>query len=71
MGRSARTHESMIKAILFAVLFVIVGGVAFALLAPLIFRGGDFRKIGAAAFPIILLVGGGAGLAFGWRRSKK
>ena len=61
----------MIKAVLFALLFVVVGAVAFALLAPLIFHGGDFRKIGAAAFPIILIVGGGAGFAFGWRRSKK
>jgi len=61
----------MIKAILFAVLFVVVGAVAFALLAPLLFRGGDFRKIGTAAFPVILLVCGGAGFFFGLRRSKK
>jgi hypothetical protein len=50
---------------------VVVGAVAFALLAPLIFHGGDFRKIGAAALPIILVVAGGTGFAFGWRRSKK
>jgi len=61
----------MIKAIVFAVLFVVVGAVAFALLAPLLFRGGDFRKIGAAAVPVILLVCGGAGFFFGLRRSKK
>jgi len=56
---------------LFALLFVVVGAVAFALLAPLIFHGGDFQKIEATAFPIILIVGGGTGFAFGWRRRKK
>ena len=61
----------MIKAILFALLFVVVGGVAFALLAPLLFHGADFRKLGQAAFPVILLVCGGAGFVFGLRRSKK
>jgi hypothetical protein len=61
----------MLKAILFAVVFVIVGAVAFALLAPLLFQGADFRKLGAAAFPVILLVCGGAGFFFGLRRSKK
>jgi hypothetical protein len=61
----------MIKAILFALLFVVVGLVVVPLLAPLIFHGGDMRKIGAASFPIILVVGGVAGFAFGWRRNKK
>jgi len=47
-------------------------GIAFALLAPLISpRGTDFRKQGAAAFPIIILICGGFGFAFGWRRRKK
>jgi hypothetical protein len=61
----------MIKAILFALLFVVVGAVAFGLFAPLLFRGADHRKLGAAAFPVILLVCGGAGLVFGLRRNKK
>ncbi len=61
----------MIKAILFALLFIIIGAVAFSLLAPLIFPGHDMRKLGAAAFPIILLVGGGTGFFVGWHRSKK
>ncbi len=62
----------MIKALLFAVLFTVVGAIAFALLAPLISpRGTDFRKQGAAAFPIIILMCGGFGFVFGWRRRKK
>jgi len=62
----------MIKALLFAILFIVVGAVAFALLAPLISpRGTDFRKQGAAAFPIIILMCGGFGFVFGWRRRKK
>jgi hypothetical protein len=61
----------MIKAILFALLFVVVGAVAFALLAPLIFHGSNFRTLGQAAFPIIVLACGTAGFLFGWRRNKK
>jgi hypothetical protein len=61
----------MIKAIVFAILFVVVGAVAFALLAPLLFHGADFRKLGQTAFPVILLVCGTTGFIFGWRRSKK
>ena len=61
----------MTKAILFALLFVVVGAVTFALLAPLLFRGADFRKLGAVSFPVILVVCGGAGFAFGLSRSKK
>jgi hypothetical protein len=61
----------MLKGLLFAVLFVIVGAVVFAFLAPLLFGGGDFRKIGAAAFPVILLVCGGLGFFVGLRRARK
>jgi hypothetical protein len=61
----------MIKSILFALLFAAVGAVAFALLAPLLFQGADLRKLGAAAFPVIVLVCGGAGFVFGLRRGKK
>ncbi len=61
----------MLKAILFAVLFVVIGAVAFGLLAPLLFQGADFRKLGAAAFPVILFVCGGAGFFFGLSRGKK
>jgi high-affinity K+ transport system ATPase subunit B len=60
----------MIKGIAFALLFIVIGAVVFALLAPLAFRGADFKKLGAAAFPVILLVCGGAGFFFGLRRSK-
>jgi hypothetical protein len=61
----------MIKAILFALLFVVTGTVAFSLLAPLLFRGADLRKLGSVAFPVILVVCGGVGFFFGLRRSKK
>lgn len=59
----------MLRAILFAVLFIIIGGVAFALVAPLIFRG-DLQKVGATAFPFIILICGGTGFALGRRRGR-
>lgn len=59
------------QAILFAVLFIVVGLVVFSFVAPLLFRGGNMQQIGAAAFPIIFLVCGIAGLVFGWRRRTK
>lgn len=58
----------MLRAFGFAILFAVVGLIAFALIAPLILRGGNMRGIGAAAFPIILLVGGGIGFVIGLRR---
>jgi hypothetical protein len=61
----------MIKAILFAILFALIGLVAFALLAPLLFHGADFRKLGAVSAPFIVLVFGLVGFIFGWRRYKK
>ncbi len=62
----------MIKAFLFALLFVVIGAVVFAFLAPLLFHGADTnRRIGAAMFPWIVLVCGAGGFAFGWRRRKK
>lgn len=60
----------MVRAIGFAVLFSIVGLVAFALIAPLVSPDGDLRQIGAAAFPIIVLVSGGIGFAIGLRRTR-
>ncbi|MGA2280442.1 MAG: hypothetical protein ABSG80_09090 [Verrucomicrobiota bacterium] len=60
----------MIKAFLFAVLFVIVGLVSFALLAPLVLSGNS-RKIGAMAAPVIVIVCGAAGFWFGLSRKKK
>jgi hypothetical protein len=61
----------MARAIGFAVLFAVVGLVAFALLAPLTFPGGDLSRIGTTAFPVIVLVGGGIGLAIGLRSSRR
>lgn len=58
------------KPVLFAVLFVIVGLVGFALLAPLVFSG-NFIKIGALAAPVIVIVCGAAGFWFGLSRKKK
>jgi hypothetical protein len=60
----------MLKAFLFAVIFVIVGLVGFAFLAPLVFSG-DPRKIGAMAAPVIVIVCGAVGFWFGLSRKKK
>jgi hypothetical protein len=68
----SRWETRMIRALLFAVLFVIVGGIVFALTAPLIFNGADLEKRGAAAFPFIALIGGAAGFVFGlWLNKRK
>jgi hypothetical protein len=60
----------MKQAILWAVIFAVVVLVVFPFIAPLIFRGESMRQSGALAFPILLLLGGGAGFAFGLRRSR-
>jgi hypothetical protein len=60
----------MLKAILFAILFIIVGLVSFALLAPLIFSG-DFRKTGATTGPVIVIMCGVLGFWFGLSRKPK
>ena len=61
----------MIKAILFAFLFILVGSVLFALLAPLPFHGADFRKLGQTSTPFIFIVFGSLGFVLGWRIRKK
>jgi hypothetical protein len=61
----------MIKALLFAFVFLVVGLVVWSVLAPLLFRGADFEKLGAMAFPVILLVCGGMGFFYGLRRGKR
>jgi uncharacterized membrane protein len=61
----------MLKAILFAIAFVLLGLVAFALIAPLILGDADLRKAGAVAFPFIVVVCGAAGFAVGIRHNKK
>src|SRR5713101_5205680 len=66
------TSRSMIKGILFALVFAIVGSALFGLIAPLVFpTGTNFRELGEAIFPECALVCGAVGFVFGWRRSKK
>ncbi len=60
----------MIRPILFALLFVFIGYLVFALVAPLIFPAADLRKVGRVAGRVILVVGGVAGFAFGSNRRK-
>jgi hypothetical protein len=65
----------MKKASLFALGFAVVGLIVFAMLAPilvpLLFHGVDYRKVGADAFGVIVLVCGASGFVFGLRRNKK
>lgn len=61
----------MIKAILFGLIFAVVGAVAFALLAPLLFSDANLRTLGAAACPVIVLVCGGTGFLIGLSRGRK
>jgi len=46
----------MIKTVLFSVLFIVLGLVIFAFIAPLLFRGANMDQVEAAAFPMIFLV---------------
>ena len=62
----------MIKALLFALLFAVIGLIAFAFTAPLFIHGTEAnRSAGAVALPVIVLIFGGAGFVFGLRRKKK
>jgi NADH:ubiquinone oxidoreductase subunit 3 (subunit A) len=55
----------MIKGFLFALLFIVLGLILFSLLAPLLFHGANMRAIGAASFPVIVMVCGVAGFVYG------
>ena len=61
----------MLKGILFAILFIVLGLIVFAFIAPLIFRGANMQQVGAAAFPVIFLLCGALGFFVGWRKRKK
>lgn len=61
----------MVRAIIFAVLFIVVGGILFALIAPLVFQGANMEKVGQAAFPIIAPVCGVIGFIVGLKTRKK
>jgi hypothetical protein len=61
----------MLKAILFAVLFAVVGLILFSLVAPLLLPEARLRAAGAIAFPFVVLVCGTAGFILGWRGRKR
>ena len=61
----------MLKAILFAGLFAVVGLVVFPFIAFFLFRGSDPQQLGAASFPFIVLVCGAIGFIVGWLKKKK
>jgi hypothetical protein len=67
------THLELpvIKAFLYAILFIVVGLVVFALIAPLIFQAEHVRRAAASAFPVIVVVCGAMGFWHGLRRSRK
>ena len=60
----------MLKAILFAALFAVVGLILFSLIAPLLLSNEHLRGAGAIAFPLIVIVFGAAGFVLGWRGRK-
>ncbi len=53
---------------MFAVLFVFLGLIVVSLIVPVLFPGPDMRKLGATLFPVILVIFGATGFAFGYRR---
>ena len=53
------------------VLFAVIAPCVFALIGPLLCRGGNLQQIEAAAFPFMMVVGGVAGIMFGLRRSRR
>ena len=61
----------MKQAILWGVVFAVVALIVFPLIAPLVFRGGNMRQLGAISFPILIVIGGGAGVTFGLTRSRR
>jgi hypothetical protein len=72
LGRSVSTRVLMSKAIIFALLFGLVGVVMLLLFTPFAFHTrAELQRFAAVALPVIFAVGGGAGFAFGWRSSKR
>ena len=61
----------MRRAIGFAVVFAVVGLVLFPLVAALVIPEENLRAAGRIAFPLIVIVCGGAGFVVGWRGRKK
>ena len=60
----------MKQGIVWGVIFAIVALLVFPLIAPIVLRGANMRQAGAAAFFILLLLGGCTGFAFGLLRSR-
>jgi len=61
----------MVRAFLYAIVFVIVGGVVFSLAAPLVFPHANPEKLGETAMPIVALLCGAAGFVVGLRRHNR
>lgn len=55
---------------LFSFIFAFGGMIVFAFLAPILFRGQDMQMVGRTASPIIMVILGVIGFAFGFLRQK-
>ena len=61
----------MIKGILFAIVFAVLGWVAFALIMPLVLPHANPEKLGEFAAPFIVIICSGYGFVNGWERRRK
>ena len=61
----------MLKAILFALLFIVLGMIVFAFIAPILFHGANMEQVGFTASPFITIISGVVGFIVGWRKRKK
>jgi hypothetical protein len=63
--------EKIMKQVLWwGVVFAVVALLMAPFIAPLLFHGSNMRKLGATAFPFLVLVGGSSGIVFGIMRSR-
>jgi hypothetical protein len=60
----------MFKGCLFAILFAVAGMIGFALIAPLLLPHANPEKLGKAAGPFLVVIGGACGFIYGWRRRR-
>lgn len=61
----------MLLRIFYAVAFIFAGTLLFALLAPLVFPGGNMEQAGSSFAPVIFIVCGWWGYEYGARQQKK